>query len=138
MPLFKIVKGHDAWVKYATLVEADTLNDAECVAASRDYDGKWVPVGVSEFDHNEIMEGEAEEVASDCVLEEVTDYSLTPAERDTIIAALRYWQERLTLTDPHAIEDESDLLVGIATNAGAHPPLDADAIDALIEGTLNA
>jgi hypothetical protein len=65
--------------------------------------------------------------------EELQTLTVTGAERDTILAALRYWQERLTITDPHAIEDESDLLVEIATNAGTHPALDAEAIDELCE-----
>ncbi|WLR90911.1 hypothetical protein [Shinella zoogloeoides] len=130
MPLFKVVKGHDAWVKYATLVEADTLNDAECMAADRDYEGVWVETGdIAEFDHNEIIEGEAEEVAPDYVLTEVITYCFEPQEIDALIAGLRCLQDLRTMN----AGELPDALNDIVTNNGAHAGLSDDAIDALCE-----
>ena len=60
-------------------------------------------------------------------------YSLTPRERDTVIAALRFWQ-RLRSTDGNI--DEFDIAVGDRRGEGS--ALLDDEIDALIETCINA
>lgn len=52
---------------------------------------------------------------------------VTEAERSTILAALRYWQNRGSKHQP--IED----LEQIATNSGTHEELSADEIDDICE-----
>lgn len=93
MPKFRVEKGHDAWQRYVTIVEADSAEEAEKIAGDSMFEGEWVKGGVSEFDDYEIMEGDTEQVADDEVLEELEEIAVTPAERDMIIAALRHWQQ---------------------------------------------
>ncbi len=51
MPRFLVHKGHDAWVRYEALVEADTIEEANKIAGSRLFTG-WIVTGdVDEFDH---------------------------------------------------------------------------------------
>lgn len=65
LPKFRVVKGHDAWIKYATVVEADSAEEAEAIAMDRHYDGEWEDDGEAEFDHYELMEGETKEVTEE-------------------------------------------------------------------------
>lgn len=54
MPFFEVRKGQDAYVTYATIVEAATAQEAQGLAADG---GEWRPTGdISEFDHEEIYE----------------------------------------------------------------------------------
>ncbi|MCO5145405.1 MAG: hypothetical protein M9895_04400 [Aquamicrobium sp.] len=62
MPKFRVVKGHDAWAKYATTVEAETAEEADVIAMDRFYEGAWEEDGVAEFDDYQLMEGETEEI----------------------------------------------------------------------------
>jgi hypothetical protein len=62
-------------------------------------------------------------------------YLINPRERDTIIAALRLWQDR----DLRRTADNWGRLDGlkeIATNLGQHEALDENEIDILIEDKL--
>lgn len=62
MPKYKVTKGHDAWVYYETVVEADTPQEAREIAGCIQYAGPWAKTGeVVEFDHFDMME-EVEEV----------------------------------------------------------------------------
>ena len=54
---------------------------------------------------------------------------LTARERDTLIAALRYWQRACTFD-----KNESPL----ATNGGEHTALTVEEIDELIENRINS
>lgn len=56
------------------------------------------------------------------------DY-LSPRERDTVLAALRCWQDVFTYGAPRDLEGLKD----IASNNEQHAPLDLDEIDALCE-----
>lgn len=61
---------------------------------------------------------------------------LEPRERDTILAALRLWQDR----DIRKVADDwgrIEMLDDIATNGGAHEALDENEIDILIEDKIN-
>ena len=59
----------------------------------------------------------------------LTPIYVTARERDTIIAALRYWQR----SDSANTESESDL----ATNGGVQNALTVEEIDKLIENRVN-
>ena len=64
---------------------------------------------------------------------------LKAEERDTILAALRYYQRCFTGPDSRKVFQALRFMHGIeeiATNSGAHPPLSASAIDGLCE-TIN-
>lgn len=68
MRKFRVVKGHDAWAKYATVVEVSDdqdAADAEAIAMDRDYEGAWEEDGVAEFDDYQLMEGETEEILNE-------------------------------------------------------------------------
>lgn len=54
-------------------------------------------------------------------------HEFTDAQRDTILAALRYWQMA------GCISRATSELEEIATNGGTHPPLRSDQIDVLCE-----
>ena len=45
MPKFVVRKGHDAFVYYETVVEADTSEEARSLAKSVHYDGEWLATG---------------------------------------------------------------------------------------------
>ena len=62
MPTYRVVKGHDAWARYETIVDAPSPGKAEDIAMSPDFEGLWVEDGISEFDHCQIMEGETTKV----------------------------------------------------------------------------
>lgn len=53
---------------------------------------------------------------------------ISPEERDTILAALRLWQDDITGTS-----NDGAMLEDIATNGGEHEALGEEAIDALCE-----
>ncbi|WP_453978259.1 hypothetical protein [Brevundimonas sp. Marseille-Q4549] len=57
MPKFVVSKGHDAFVYYETVLEADTPEEARSLVRSVHYEGAWLPTGyVQEFDDYEIDE----------------------------------------------------------------------------------
>lgn len=57
---------------------------------------------------------------------------LTNEERDTVLAALRYWQAAITLPDAVSVDDFHQLML-IATNCREHTALTSDQIDDLCE-----
>lgn len=128
MPKFRVEKGHDAWARYATLVDASSAEEAERIAARREYDGEWIASSVAEFDDWEIMKGDTEEVPNDHVLTPPAD-TLTVAETNIIIAALRLWQK--TTVIPTDITDLAD------DHAEQGNFLTDDEIDVLIQEKLN-
>lgn len=133
MPKFRVVKGHDAWARYVTVVEAESAPHAVSKVTQLDYDGEWVRDGFSEFDDKTIFSEEVREVSGEAVAEKSVDLLVTEAERDTILAALRFYQER-GQGDPM---NRSDAIHDIATNNGNTISLDAGAIDKLIEEKIN-
>jgi hypothetical protein len=56
VPKFKITKGHDAWVLYTAVIEADTAEEARAIAADVSFDGPWEEAGTQEFDHYDVFE----------------------------------------------------------------------------------
>jgi hypothetical protein len=60
MPKFKVTCLRDAFVVYATKIEADTPQQAHAIASSWEYDGKWKRIGVREFDDCEYPDDEIE------------------------------------------------------------------------------
>lgn len=67
-------------------------------------------------------------------------YILLPRERDTIIAALRVWQEVSNASSRRFFANNFDFLMldDITTNGGSHDSLDENEIDILIENKINA
>ena len=66
-------------------------------------------------------------------------YILLPRERDTIIAALRLWQQMQDKSSRRFFANNFDFLMldDITTNGGAHDALDENEIDILIEDKIN-
>lgn len=128
MAKFKVVVGHDAWAKYATVVEAKSAKDAEAIVGDPNFEGVFIFDGTSEFDDSKILTDHTVELPSDYAPEEVTDYSLTDEELATVLAALRLWKNEQDGESP-----DDAMLEDIATNGGRHPKLGSEAIDDLCE-----
>ncbi|RFC64747.1 hypothetical protein [Mesorhizobium denitrificans] len=58
-----------------------------------------------------------------------TTYRISAEERDTILAALRVYQQVYDQTGG----DLPDDILAIATNSGAHEPIDLESVDTLCE-----
>lgn len=58
-------------------------------------------------------------------------YTLTARERDTVLAALRLWQEPASMAEIGS--QQANDLGTIATNCGRHVMLDMDEVDDLCE-----
>lgn len=133
MPKFRIYKGHDAYVNYVAIVEATNKGEANELmswrATSRNI--KWVKDGViNEYDGLEPFTDMTEEVPEDTPEPEESElYTLTKPQRNTVLAALRFYQEK-GMGDP---ANRSDVIHDIATNGDTEISLDADAIDKLCE-----
>ncbi|NIH77367.1 hypothetical protein FHV99_004619 [Ochrobactrum sp. P20RRXII] len=132
MAAFLVVKSVDAYVKYSTVIEAETAQDAIDEAQRFDVEHDWLREREVEFDDADYLLEEVEELTPEEVEEEKSreptdQYDLTDAERDMIIAALRFWQ---------AGDFSPAELVEIAKN-GRSDFMDDNSIDDLIEGKLN-
>ncbi|RWI35507.1 hypothetical protein [Mesorhizobium sp.] len=105
MPKFRVLKGHDAWVVYEAIIEADCAEHAEEFAyADRHASEIWTATGdIREFDHCEVFENEIELVEDDETVEEIKTIAVTGPQRDLILAALRLWQH--TAIIPEEIHD---------------------------------
>ena len=126
MPQFVVRKAQDAYVYYETIIEADTPEEAQGIAEDILYEGKWIATGdVSDFDDYEIdgvrLLGDGE------TIEEFVSICVTSQERDAVLAGLKLLQTVVRTGDIAPMVRE------IYTNDGAHPGIDADAIDTLCE-----
>ena len=128
MPQFVVRKGHDAFVYYETVIDADTPEEARQLAADIMFQGEWVATGdVAEFDDFEIdgvrllEDGES--------VKEFVSIGVTAQERDAVLAGLRLLQIAVRTGNFAPMVRE------IYTNDGAHTGIDASAIDALCERT---
>ncbi|SDH00784.1 hypothetical protein [Pelagibacterium luteolum] len=126
MPKFLVRRGHDAFVYYDTVVDAETAEEARHIADSFQYDGEWVATGdVSEFDDYEIdhvrqlEEGES--------VEGFLTLGVTAQERDAVLTGLRLLQLALERGQL------APMLHDVFVNGGAHPGLDLSEIDALCQ-----
>lgn len=129
MTKFLVEKGHDAWARYATLVEAQSPEEAEKIAGDRNYAGEWVASRVAEFDDWEIMKGDTEQVADDHVLEHRTPHGFMPAEHAAVLAGLRALQDLRTMNAGELPDDIND----IVTSGGVHKGISDEEIDNLCE-----
>ena len=129
MPKFVVSKGHDAFVYYETVLEADTPEEARSLVRSVHYEGAWLPTGyVQEFDDYEIDEHSGVRLLEDGeAVEAFLTIGVTAQERDAILAGLRLLQLAL------ARGDIDPALRNIVTNDGAHIGPDPIRIDALCE-----
>ncbi|ANH05778.1 MAG: hypothetical protein ACOY3N_12005 [Bradyrhizobium sp.] len=129
MPKFVVSKGHDAFVYYETVVEADTPEEAQKLAESVHYDGEWLATGyVQEFDDYEIDEHSGVRLLERGeTVEAFHTVTVTAHERDALLAGLRTLQLALVNgpLDP--------VFMTILTNDGAHAGLDLPEIDVLCE-----
>lgn len=58
---FSVIKGHDAYVEYETIVEAASAEEANQIASGLDYDGLWLRTGdVPEFDDFKVFDERTE------------------------------------------------------------------------------
>jgi hypothetical protein len=131
MPKFRVLKGHDAWVVYEAIIEAPNEHLAwEFANSDRRADGIWTATGdVRQFDHCEVFEGEVEPVDDDEVVEEIKTIAVTGRQRDTILAALRVYQQACDSCGGDMPMDIDE----IATNGGTQDALDLTEIDQLCE-----
>ena len=129
MPKFIVSKGHDAFVYYETVVEADTPEAARTLAKSVHHDGEWLATGyVQEFDDYEIDEySGVRRLEPGETVEALQTIGVTGQERDAVLAGLRLLQVALARA---AIDPP---LRSILTNDGTHAGLDLLGIDALCE-----
>ena len=129
MPNYVVRKGHDAFVYYETVVEADTPEKARRLAISVQYHGQWLATGdVSEFDDYEIDEFNGVRLLEDGeTVEEFLTLGVTAQERDAVLTGLRLLQLAL---ETGGI---APMLRDVLTNGDTHPGLDLKAIDALCE-----
>ncbi|WP_454887336.1 hypothetical protein [Sphingomonas oryzagri] len=125
---FVVRKGHDAFVYYETVVDADTPEKALLLAESHDYDGEWIATGdVSEFDDYEIDETDGVRPLDDGeTIEGYIALGLTATERDALPAGLRLIQSILRTGRFTPVRDD-------AAPDASRPGLDPKAIDDLIE-----
>lgn len=129
MPKFVVGKGHDAFVYYETILEAETPEEARDLAQSVHYEGEWHATGyVQEFDDFEIDEHSGVRLLADGeAIEAFSTVGITAPERDALLTGLRLLQVAL------ARSDIDPSLRAILTNGGAHVGLDLNRIDALCE-----
>lgn len=126
---FVVSKGHDAFVYYETVVEADTPEEARTLAKGVHYDGEWLATGyVQEFDDYQIDEHSGVRLLeSGETVEPLHTITVTAHERDALLAGLRTLQ--LALVNGTL----GSVFMTILTNDGAHAGLDLPEIDALCE-----
>lgn len=126
MPQFVVRRGHDAFVYYETVVDAQTAEEARHFADSFQYEGDWLATGdVSEFDDYEIDHVRPLEDGE--TVEGFLALGVTTQERDAALTGLRLLQ--LALESGQL----APMVRDIFTNNGAHAGLDLRAIDALCE-----
>ncbi|KAB2792263.1 hypothetical protein F9L06_22055 [Brucella anthropi] len=127
---FVVSKGHDAFVYYKTVVEADTPEEAKDLARSVYYEGDWWATGyLQEFDDFEIDEHSGVRLLNDGeTIEEFLTFNVTAQQRDAVLTGLRLLQLALEA------DNIPPLLRRIFTNDDAHAGLDLKRIDALCEG----
>lgn len=108
MPLFQVQKGQDAYVNYTSVVEADTIEEANEIAGSYEFDGEWIQTGTSEFDHSDVFADEAEPISGESAEEAME------ALRRIYAPVLTYY---IAYTDLNG--DSRDLIVQATTAGGA-------------------
>lgn len=98
MPKFIVTKGQDAHVIWEKLIEAESAEEANRIAAEQLEDSDWVDTGdVRYYDSMTLLEGDTEEYVPE--EQSVVTFTLTGRERDVVLAALRLWQETPVLID---------------------------------------
>lgn len=127
MPKFVVRKGHDAFIYYETVAEADTSAEARSLAKSVHYDGEWLATGdVQEFDDYEIDEHSGVRLLEPReTVEAFHTITVTAHERDAVLAGLSTLQLALINgpLDPVFMDD--------LTNNGKHAGLELHEIDEL-------
>ena len=137
---FRIVRGRDAWAIEEAIVEVegvDTPEEAEEWASWRENaassTGRRRATSASSTTPRSWKAKPRRSTGTpEPVVEQHKYYALTGAERDTVLAALRVFQAKAAY-DGGVCGEQLTAIIDIATNGGAHPALDVDAIDALCE-----
>lgn len=110
---FQVTKGHDAYATFTTVVDAADETEANRIAAAWDFKGTWNERGVEVFDRYEIFPDRTERYAEEESVDTTEDLSITlsAAERNIVIAALRLWQATTVIPSEIAeIAADHDLL----------------------------
>ena len=126
MPLFQVTKGHDAYVNYTTIVEANDAIAAGILAGNGDYDGEWIYSGFNEYDYSIIHDDLT--VQTDDPVPVVSLLEFSTSELNAMLAGLRLLQQEISRGEflPQGVSDIFD-------NGGTEKPLTADEIDQLCE-----
>jgi len=134
MPKFMATKLVDAYARYSIIVEAESAEEAFETAYAQKDDAGWIRDGHSEFDDIELFHEDVVPV-SDAEAAELEEsrhdmtLRLRPQDHATIMAALRFYQEK-GMGDP---ANRSDAIHDLATNGDEVISLDAEGIDDLCE-----
>lgn len=64
MPKFEVIKSVDAYVRYGTVVEAETAEEAHQIACSEYFNGEWKHRWVDEFDTEDIFPEDVSELTN--------------------------------------------------------------------------
>lgn len=129
MPKFVVSAGHDAFVYYETVVEADNPEQARALVQSVQYDGEWIATGhVQEFDDYEIDEHDGvRPLEGGERFDPFLTIGITAQERDAVLTGLRLL---------HLALEASNIappLKNVLTNDGAHSGIGLNEIDALCQ-----
>lgn len=129
MPKFRVYGGNDAWALMVAVVEAANMAEAVNIAEEHAHELEWLRTGDTLiYDDFELFTDMTEEMEPDePEPEEINNIQVTEQEQAILLAALRLWQKTFENGRP-GIDDS---LIAIATNCGAHPILEAGAIDDL-------
>jgi hypothetical protein len=124
MALYQVFKGHDAYVEYVTVIEAEDTDAAIEKAHSRSLD-TWIPAGIiDEFYSFDVLEDRIDLLEATTFEEAVkqihdsydfVDLRLKPQQRELVLAALSsfsYWQAK-----PSPLLQEIDALIQEIKNA---------------------
>ena len=127
MPQFIVTKAQDAVALWDKVFEADSAEHANQLADADKYGDGWHERHEHRYFQNcDILTDETEGHHPEDELETLT---VTGAERDQILAALRLWNDVVN----DGAEYINEGLIDIATNGDQHPMMDDNAIDALCE-----
>lgn len=129
MPKFRVYGGNDAWALMVAVVEAANMAEAVNIAKEHAHELEWLRTGDTLiYDDFELFTDMTEEMEPDePEPEEINNIQVTEQEKAILLAALRLWQK----TSENGRPGIDDSLIAIATNCGAHPILEAGAINDL-------
>lgn len=122
-----VTKGHDALVYYEKVFTAETAEEANRLADADKHGEGWHSTQTTtEYDSCDILEELTEEFVPD---DEPVTITLTPAERNIVLASLRLWQRTAVI--------EKDITDLASDHTAAGMFMTDNEIDTLIEEKIN-